>query len=507
MKVTIYIVDDEWMAIQYFHCLLESVHLEYEVIGEATNSVKALKEIVSLKPDVVFADINMPIMDGLELSQQILQKVPAKIFLLTSYRDFDYVKKGIQIGISDYILKNELTEKSLEDILQKAAQDLYVEKKKQHLILEHNVRHFLQSESDTIEDHIYEHRPMQRYALISVQKSPAIHIRHHGAARKENVDCYELHKLTYPQGVECSAFTEMESGELCGIFFIRGEVTDSQIILEQISGHILQYLAEKGLEYCCLISDTKYHFFELQTAYRQVQELSEYIYAWPQKKLFHMADLGERISQSYVWDGNMERLGAALEKQEEKDGLDFLEELFAQWRCHVNIWEYTENFQGIRRYLKDFVKKKNLRPAIMEIPECYEDVNKAEQMLKTCLHLIFKEMVQEKKQEYSAYVQQAIAYIHENYGKDISIPDIAAAAKISEGHLRRLFKQELNTKVVDYLMEYRLESAKLLMKNTRESVNEIWQKTGFTSAQYFSYVFKRKEGMLPKEYIKKVRNE
>lgn len=143
----------------------------------------------------------------------------------------------------------------------------------------------------------------------------------------------------------------------------------------------------------------------------------------------------------------------------------------------------------------------------MEIPESYPDTCQAEERLKGCLDLILEELGQEKSQNYSLYVQQAIAYIHRNFGQDISVPDIAEAVGISEGHLRRLFKQELNIKVVDYLMEFRLESAKLLMKNTDENLTEIWSKTGFTSAQYFSYVFKRKEGMLPKEYLKKTRNE
>ena len=143
----------------------------------------------------------------------------------------------------------------------------------------------------------------------------------------------------------------------------------------------------------------------------------------------------------------------------------------------------------------------------MEIPESYPDTCQAEARLKGCLDLILEELGQEKGQNYSTYVQQAITYIHRNFGQDISVPDIAEAVGISEGHLRRLFKQELNIKVVDYLMEYRLESAKLLMKNTDENLTEIWSKTGFTSAQYFSYVFKRKEGMLPKEYLKKIRNE
>ena len=506
MKITIYIVDDEYMALQYFHCLLESVKLEYEVVGQATNSVKALKEIVSLKPDVVFADINMPIMDGLELSQQILRQVSSKIFLLTSYRDFDYVKKGIQIGIADYILKNELTESTLEDILQKAASDLYVEKKKQHLLLEHNVRNFLLSESDTIEDHVYEHRPMQRYALISVRRPPVIYIRHHGAEKKQNVDCYELHNLTYPPGIECSAFTEMESGELCGIFFIHGEVTDGQAALEKASEEILAYLKGMDRDYCCLISDTMYHFFEMQAGYRKLQETAEYIYASPSKTVFRVSELSGKNS-GYSWDGNLEKLGSALEKQELEEALCFLDGLFVQWRENLKIWEYTENLQSIFRYLRTFIKMKNLRPAIMEIPDSYMDVLAAENTLKNCAEFIIEEIRQEKNRDYSVYVQQAIAYIHKNYGRDISIPDIAQAAQISEGHLRRLFKQELNTKVVDYLTEYRLEAARLLMKNTQESLSEIWQKTGFTSAQYFSYVFKRKEGILPKEYLKRVRNE
>ena len=130
MRITIYVVDDEWMAIQYFQYLMERTNIEYELVGQSTNSMKALKEIISLKPDAVFMDINMPVMDGLELSRQILEQISVKIFLLTSYRDFDFVKRGIQIGVADYILKNELTEKELERVLSKASQELYVEKKK-----------------------------------------------------------------------------------------------------------------------------------------------------------------------------------------------------------------------------------------------------------------------------------------------------------------------------------------------------------------------------------------
>ncbi|MEI3412065.1 MAG: hypothetical protein V8Q57_01725 [Blautia sp.] len=71
---------------------------------------------------------------------------------------------------------------------------------------------------------------------------------------KPNVDCYELHNLIYPEGIECSAFTEMKSGELCGIFFIHGHVTDGQVLLLQAGKLISRYLEERqGLHFCSLI--------------------------------------------------------------------------------------------------------------------------------------------------------------------------------------------------------------------------------------------------------------
>ncbi|MDO4275828.1 MAG: response regulator [Eubacteriales bacterium] len=506
MKTSIYIVDDERMAIKYLKYLLESVELEYEVVGEGTNSLKALSEIIRLKPDIVFADINMPVMDGLELSEEILKHIPAKIFLLTSYRDFDYVKKGLRIGAADYILKNELTEESLKKLLEKTVQDLMVEKKEQHLILEYNIRHFLLDDSNSIDDHVYEHRPMQRYALINLHQPPVISMRHHTPGKKLNVDCFEVQNLTYPHGVECSAFTDMGNNELCGIFFINSEVTDGQVVLEQVCGQLTMYFSERELEFCCLISDTLYHFFELQDSYRELHRLAEYIYACPGQHIFKAAELRGRMQDDHISDEWMEAFNRELNKGEPAEALGLLRKMFEQWRNSLNIWEYTENLQNIDRCFRAFVQKRHLNPLILDMPEVFPDTQAAEQTISDCLERIFQETADENKQDCSPYVQQALTYIRKNYRSDIAIPDIAREAGISEGHLRRLFKQEMNMKVLDYLTEYRLECAKTLMKNTEENVNEIWRKTGFTSAQYFSYVFKKKEGVLPKDYMRQVRN-
>lgn len=506
MKLRIYIVDDELMAIQYFIYLLEQTELSYEVVGQATNSQRALEEIVSIKPDVVFADINMPVMDGLVLAEQILKKAPTKVILLTSYRDFDYVKRGMQLGVADYVLKNELNEDALKKLLEKIAQDLMVEKKKEHLILEHNVRHFFLSDAAQMEDRVYEHRPMQRYGLIMVLHPAKICIKTQRMVNRQTADCYELHGLAYPKGLTCSAFTEMPGGELCGIFFIDGSVTDGQDALKQACAEIQKYLEEGHYIGKCLISDTCYHFFDLQGSYRELTELRAYLYAYPKQNVFTAEQIRKEREGKKAADNWMLAFGSSMEGDNPVDTMQMLEGLLEQWHQNLNIWEYTDNLQNVYRQFGTFIQKHHLNEGILEIPDSYTDITEVEAALKDCLQQILEGQEQEKKQGYSLYVQQALDYIRKNYSRDIAIPEIAEAVKISEGHLRRLFKQELNTKVLDYLTEYRLERAKLLMKNKEDNLSEIWKKTGFTSAQYFSYVFKKKEGVLPKDYLKQIRN-
>lgn len=507
MKMTIYLVDDEYMAIQYFHYLLKNTEMDCEIAGEATNSMTALKEIIRLKPDMVFADINMPVMDGLELSEAILKRVNTKIFLLTSYRDFDYVKKGLSIGISDYILKNDLTEESLKEILEKTHRDLPIEREQKHLILEYNVRKFLLSYGECpVEDHLYEQRFMQRYGLLRFQAKREIFIRHYKKIKYEKPDCCKLEEVSGTEGLRCSAFVEMESGILCGVFFIQGEVADSQPFLEKAAERCIDYLEEQGQEWSCLISNTKRHFLELQEEYKEMAKISEYLYAYPDKKIFHMSEL-KKDREETIPDTGIETFSVQMEKREPENAVSALELLFEQWRERLTVWEYTEKLQNVYHYLKTFVRKNQLNPSVLEIQEQYLCTKEVEKSLKECVFLLFQNEEEEKKQNYSPYIQTALGYIYRNYAKDISVPDIAEYAKISEGHLRRLFRQELNMKIVDFLTEYRLERAKVLMRDTEESITEIWKKTGFTSAQYFSYVFKRKEGVFPKEYRKNQKNE
>lgn len=505
MKTRIYIVDDELMAIQYFKYLLEETKIEYEVIGEATNGVKAIPEILRLHPDIVFADISMPVMDGLQMAEEILKtNVNQKIVILTSYRDFDYAKRGMNIGVTDYVLKNEFSEDSLKILITKIMKELVKEKKAQHFIVEHNTKKFLLSDSKDMEDHIYEQKPFQRYALISIVKKPKVSLQLTGPLEHIQVDCYEIENLNYPQGITCRAVIEMASLEWCGVFFIDGNIPDSTDVLVETAEMLRGVFAQYCKDCIYFISRPTNRFIKLQEVYKEQKILIGYSYTFKDEQILHAEQTLKTIGKQATIEPFIENMERQFKNDNLEEALKCVIEILELSKKSRNIWEYSGDIQNIYRHLKKYVQEKKINPETIEVKEIYMDTDQVEQALIHCLQNMIEEIKIRKQNQYSYYIVCAIDYIQKNYDKDISIPDIAESIKISEGHLRKCFKHETNKTILDYLTEYRLKRVKILMENGERRIDEIWKKTGFTSSQYFSYVFKRNEGMTPSDYMKKL---
>jgi YesN/AraC family two-component response regulator len=97
-------------------------------------------------------------------------------------------------------------------------------------------------------------------------------------------------------------------------------------------------------------------------------------------------------------------------------------------------------------------------------------------------------------------VRLAMAYLHEHYPESISRWDLAQHVCISEDYLTYCFRQELGTTPMQYLQRYRVNQAKLLLKNSQKSITEIALAVGFTDSGYFSRVFNRQTGMSPEAF-------
>lgn len=106
-KIKILLVDDDIQICESIKIIL-SKDKEIEVIGFATNGNEAISKFCELSPDLLLMDIQMPMKSGLEASAEILKKDKnAKILLLSTFSDEEYIIKAFQIGVQGYIVKQE----------------------------------------------------------------------------------------------------------------------------------------------------------------------------------------------------------------------------------------------------------------------------------------------------------------------------------------------------------------------------------------------------------------
>ncbi|HUM82189.1 MAG TPA: response regulator [Lachnospiraceae bacterium] len=102
----ILIAEDEQRAREGLCDLIRSIGEEYTVVGKAANGRQALEMMRLTQPDVVFTDIKMPYVSGLELITAAKeQNYKTHFVVVSAYAEFDYAKQALKLGVEDYLLK------------------------------------------------------------------------------------------------------------------------------------------------------------------------------------------------------------------------------------------------------------------------------------------------------------------------------------------------------------------------------------------------------------------
>ena len=97
-------------------------------------------------------------------------------------------------------------------------------------------------------------------------------------------------------------------------------------------------------------------------------------------------------------------------------------------------------------------------------------------------------------------IQEIKKFIRDNHDQSLTLDEISASVYLSPHYASRIFKENQNITIMDYVMKVKLEKAKKLLRNPRYQIDEIAEKLGYNDASYFSKVFRRKEGMSPTQF-------
>ena len=111
------LIDDHPIFLEGLTTIVKIGYPEIEVVGSFNDPRMAIRDVETLRPDIVLMDIRMPTMDGVEATRRLRALVPdIRIVVLTTFKDIDLIQKALAAGVKGYILKESPVENVIENI-------------------------------------------------------------------------------------------------------------------------------------------------------------------------------------------------------------------------------------------------------------------------------------------------------------------------------------------------------------------------------------------------------
>ncbi len=550
--IKVFLVEDEFVIRKAIKHTINWEQEGFELVGEAGDGEVAYPKILSTKPDVLLTDIRMPFMDGLELSRLVKESLPdIRILIISGYDDFEYAKQAISIGVEEYLMK-PITEETLLKELNKAADSIRDEnmaklaretyKKERQEIRALELQKFFRDMLDgrvNVQDSLEQGRelgidiiaPWYNILLLQIfPKDLEYGLLESYSKAREELNAAVRKKI---ENMPCVYLYEQPGGILCFI-----EMADSMEALQSQESQSIEELRaymedHMDVKYFLAIGkpverirdmDQSYNAASRRFAERYLSDDSKVFYAQNgserpegekshlEKKIsidYHKLNIG-KIEQKYMM--NFLRNGSVTEIQgfvaDYFDSIDEESLLSLPLRQYIIMGAVicAISFLGSINVPQEAIdaRMNDFQNALSSVGSIEEARDYMERLLTEAISV--RNKVADKR--YTRVIDEARVYIQENYNnEDISLHSVASNVNVSPNHFSMVFKQETGETFIEYLTKIRMEKARELLLCTSMKTSEVGFEVGYRDPHYFSYIFKKTQGLSPKEYRKTQRDQ
>ena len=522
----IMLVDDEGIVLDSLRYIIEKNFRDSCQVESAKTGRAAIELSEGFHPDIVFMDIQMPGINGIEAMKEIKNRNNSIVFIVLSAFDrFNYAKEAIDLGVLEYMMKPFNSNKIIEVVKKAIAQ---IEKERQKISNHLEMREKLKTVVPILENSFVYTVMFQELSaseaenyknLLGIQGSKGYAmVMEYGDEQKNGT-------LTNPVGVSVRIQKVYQQiREIVKEFFpayIGSPMANRITLYVPYEGEEMEYNERiRIIENARVMIRKMAKMFEMQFKIgigspQEIREISksyrEAIEAVknPKSKVTHIRDI--------IFDGKYETYPIEMEKQlfraiekgkigmarnfanrffdwmikesmQDGDSIRLKVLEFTLFAEHI-VYENTDevyHFSGRKNYLREISEMSDynhLRVWFLDkITETTTRINKKEET------------------QASSLVERACDYIQEHFSKDISLDGVSKEINISPYYFSKLFKEEKKENFVEYVTRVRIDYAKKMLKNSENSIKEICVSSGYGDPNYFSRIFKKMTGVTPSEY-------
>lgn len=489
------IVEDEQIERESLQVLIQNCDFPIDEIMTAKNGQEGLEKYHLYHPDIILADIDMPVLGGLDMVE-IIRKNDHKTMclILTSYDYFSYAKRAIQLDVEDFLLKpaeSTVLQKSLSQVIEK-------------LMKNNN----MYNQTSTLIKKMKEMKPLAEsecfYAIMMKQNE----VKLLETFRLANIVAISCCCVLFDVKNNLDNQVNILRNELedIGYYVIQGTINNYHILF--ILGNRVMTEVDKEAILDVLKHD---NYKEVKWSLGNIQnEIGLFYQSFEDAK--------------YNLNNENQTYSVTSDKIQEEQN----DKLFAlDWSQRIMNSLYSDEQKTIHELCQEFIHYDNLKinklmkliisQLIMEsnrkyqlgIEEAdvsleqleYKNFQNLEFSVSQLLSKIIKPLKNMKYYNNSSLIKKSMNFIEKNYMKPISLNTLADELNVSPFYISKLFSKELGRNFTDVINNIRINQAKRLIRNDCP-FKEVASLVGFGSQSYFTKTFRKIVGMSPTDYRK-----
>lgn len=524
--IKVVIADDEKRFREYMEKVLDWEALGFYITGTASNGEQVLELLEEERPDLALLDINMPKMDGIHLTERMREISPSTyVVFITGYSEFEYARKAVELGVSEYLLK-PFSKEELSRVVLKLKEKILKEKKdraqntRRNEIIRRDFLNKIVRLDREDKDEIEEYR--EHLAQLEVQLSSSAYIVTMTQLDREGLELSRDDKKLWTFGIQ-NILEEMGEksgkrqysflnyeGNLVSIW--QGEERTLREIpkfMEEVYETVKRLLGKSitsgvgSLEkdVCGIPDSYRKSLISLQNKFvmenRKVISYEE-VLEGEQKADFYRLELNERLLQ-YLRKNDNKKIEEVLLSAEE--------EMVMQ---RYSVEYINAAVMGILSVCLSYIveMKRSIEEVLGEDFSPYMQLKKMEAMSECFrwLREIYQETADYFRKPHSKraeeIIQEVETYIETHYTDfSLTADDISEAVFLDISYIRKVFSKYKDYTIQDYITNVRMRAAREKIEEKKYSISEVAEMCGYLDAGYFSKCFKKFYHISPRQYI------
>ena len=532
------LVDDEALIREAISENIQWEEMGFSFMGACENGRQAMEVIEKEQPDLLLTDINMPFVDGIELTKFVYENYPdTKVIIISGFDEFEYAKNAVKYQVLEYILKPITPMEFLETLSR--VKKMFDERNASQRDMK-KIRSAYVSNLPVVQGR-YLHNLLNGtvdYGKLAEKQEELRLCLSAGCYNTALVEGDSLEPFTtqYTNVKDDLALfaiyniaAEIVTEENCGvvfqgidektvILFMENEKEALQKKIRKVIPEIRHAIEEfLKIQVTIAVGKTVMNLEELPDSFAKTKSALEYKFMLGGNQTIEAEEYEEiRNSAKHVdifeWASQIATSIRTdkIEEMEQKTA-HFIEQIKRSYVNKNRSFVYVQNLVLSVMNLLELSSEleeelySQERTFMKQINEC-ENLDEVEKCLFGTFRYICKLMSNQRDSYGRRQAMLALDYIEKNYGdSSVTLNSVCSALAMSTSYFSSVFKNYTGETFIESLTKKRMEKAKILLQQGKMRTYEIAEAVGYSDAHYFSVAFKKAVGKTPTEYAKEIR--